>query len=47
MDIPGARSLLASALVAAIQGPKAIRSGRNPAAWIGLVPRQNTTGGKN
>jgi transposase len=46
MDIPGVGPLLASALVATIADPKAFKSGRNLAAWIGLVPRQNSSGGK-
>ena len=46
MGVPGVGPLLASALVAAIPNPKAFRSGRNLAAWIGLVPRQNSSGGK-
>lgn len=46
MGVPGVGPLLASALVAAIPDPKAFRSGRNLAAWIGLVPRQNSSGGK-
>ncbi len=46
MDVPGVGPLLASALVASIPDPKAFRSGRNLAAWIGLVPRQNSSGGK-
>jgi transposase len=46
MDVPGVGPLLASALVAAIPDPAAFRSGRNLAAWIGLVPRQNSSGGK-
>jgi transposase len=46
MEVPGVGPLLASALVAAIPDPKAFRSGRNLAAWIGLVPRQNSSGGK-
>lgn len=45
MDVPGVGPLLASALVASIPEPKAFRSGRNLAAWIGLVPRQNSSGG--
>ena len=36
----------ASAIVATITDPKAFRSGRDLAAWIGLVPRQDSTGGK-
>lgn len=46
MDVPGVGPLPASALVASIPDPKAFRSGRNLAAWIGLVPRQNSSGGK-
>ena len=46
MGVPGVGPLLASALVAAIPDPKVFRSGRNLAAWIGLVPRQNSSGGK-
>lgn len=46
MGIPGVGPLLASALVATIPAPQAFRSGRNLAAWIGLVPKQNSSGGK-
>lgn len=46
MDIPGVGPVLASALVAAVADPKSFRSGRDLAAWIGLVPRQNSSGGK-
>jgi transposase len=46
MEIPGVGPLLASALVATIADPRAFKSGRNLAAWIGLVPRQNSSGGK-
>lgn len=46
MGIPGVGPVLASALVAAIGDPKSFRSGRDLAAWIGLVPRQNSSGGK-
>lgn len=46
MGIPGVGPVLASALVAAVADPKAFRSGRNLAAWIGLVPRQTSSGGK-
>jgi len=46
MEIPGVGPLLASALVATIPDPAAFKSGRNLAAWIGLVPRQNSSGGK-
>lgn len=46
MEIPGVGPVLASALVATIADPKAFKSGRNLAAWIGLVPRQHSSGGK-
>ncbi len=46
MAIPGVGPLLASALVASIADPATFKSGRNLAAWIGLVPKQNSSGGK-
>ncbi len=45
-DIPGVGPLIATALVASVPDPHAFNSGRDLAAWIGLVPRQNSTGGK-
>ena len=45
-DIPGVGPLIATALVASIPDPHAFRSGRDLAAWIGLVPKQSSTGGK-
>ena len=45
-DIPGVGPLIASALVASVPDPYVFKSGRDLAAWIGLVPRQNSTGGK-
>lgn len=47
MAIPGVGPLIASALVAAVADPHIFRSGRDLAAWIGLVPRQNSSGGKD
>ena len=44
--IPGIGPITASALAASITDPQVFRSGRELAAWIGLVPRQNSTGGK-
>ena len=44
---PAARRALATALVASIADPKAFRSGRDFSAWIGLVPKQNSSGGKD
>jgi transposase len=46
MAVPGVGPLLASALVASIPDPATFKSGRNLAAWIGLVPKQNSSGGK-
>ena len=44
---PGVGPALATALVASIGDPKAFRSGRDFSAWIGLVPKQNSSGGKD
>ena len=44
--IPGVGPLISTALVASIPDPKVFRSGRDLSAWIGLVRRQNSTGGK-
>ncbi len=46
-EIPGVGPIVATALVAEIGDWKAFRSGRGLAAWIGLVPKQHTTGGKD
>jgi len=46
MEIPGIGPVIASALVATVPDPQAFRCGRNLSAWIGLVPRQNSSGGK-
>jgi transposase len=43
---PGVGPVIATALVAAVGDGRHFRSGRELAAWIGLVPRQYTTGGK-
>jgi transposase len=44
--IPGVGPITASALAATITDPTLFRSGRHLAAWLGLVPRQHSTGGK-
>jgi len=44
--LPGVGPVIAPALVAAVDDGRHFRSGRELAAWIGLVPRQYTTGGK-
>ncbi len=46
-DIPGVGPALATALVGSIADPKVFRSGRNFSAWIGLVPKQHSSGGKD
>lgn len=44
--IPGVGPLTATALVASIGNAKNFANGRQLAAWLGLVPRQHSTGGK-
>jgi transposase len=46
-DCPGVGPALATALVASVADPKAFRSGRDFSAWIGLVPKQYSSGGKD
>ena len=46
-EIPGIGPALATALVASVADPKVFRSGRNFSAWIGLVPKQRSSGGKD
>ena len=45
--IPGVGPALATALVASVADPKAFRSGRDFSAWVGLVPKQHSSGGKD
>jgi transposase len=45
-SLPGVGPVIATALVASIDDGRHFRNGRELAAWIGLVPRQHTTGGK-
>jgi len=45
-QIPGIGPIVATAIVAAIGNGAAFRKGREFAAWLGLVPRQYSTGGK-
>ena len=45
-SIPGIGALNATALVAAVGNAATFTKGRDLAAWLGLVPRQATTGGK-
>src|SRR5689334_20634586 len=44
--VPGIGSINATALVAAVGNARAFARGRDMAAWLGLVPRQMTTGGR-
>ena len=44
--IPGIGPLIASAITATVADPASFRSGREFAAWLGLTPRQKSTGGK-
>ena len=44
--VPGIGPVIATTLVAAVGDAKAFTSGRHLAAWIGLVPRQHSSGGK-
>jgi transposase len=46
-EIPGIGPIVATALIAEVGDWKAFSSGRNLAAWIGLVPKQHSTGGKD
>jgi transposase len=46
-DVPGVGPALATALVASVADPKAFRSARDFSAWIGLVPKQHSSGGKD
>ncbi len=46
-ELPGVGPALATALVASVADAKAFRSGRDFSAWIGLVPKQNSSGGKD
>lgn len=45
-QIPGIGPITASALAASVGDPKLFKNGRQLAAWLGLVPRQHSTGGK-
>ena len=46
-DCPGVGPALATALVASVADPRAFRSGRNFSAWVGLVRKQHSSGGKD
>src|SRR6187551_883769 len=46
-EAPGVGPVLATAVVATVADPKVFRSGRSFSAWIGLVPKQHSSGGKD
>jgi transposase len=46
-EIPGVGPALATALIASIADPRIFRSGRDFSAWVGLVPKQRSSGGKD
>ena len=46
MSVPGVGPLISTAVVAAINTGEAFECGRDFAAWLGLVPRQHSTGGR-
>ena len=45
LTVPGVRPMIATAVVAAVGDARLFGKGRDMAAWLGLVPRQFTTGG--
>src|SRR5262245_23803081 len=45
-SMPGIGVIGATAIAATVPDPKVFRSGRDFAAWIGIVPREDSTGGK-
>jgi len=47
MTVPGIGPLVATAILASAGDGRQFRSARDMAAWLGLVPRQHSTGGKN
>lgn len=46
LKVPGVGELTATAMVAAVPNPQEFRNGRHMAAWLGLVPRQSSSGDK-
>jgi transposase len=46
ISIPGVGVITATAIIAAVGKAEAFNHGRDLAAWLGLVPRQSTTGGR-
>jgi transposase len=46
LSFPGVGPALATALVASVADARAFRSGRDFSAWVGLVPKQSSSGGR-
>lgn len=46
-EVPGIGPITASALVASVGDATSFKNGRQMAAWLGLIPRQHSTGGKS
>lgn len=46
-EIPGVGAIIATAIAASLPEPAAFKTGRDFSAWLGLTPRQNSTGGKD
>jgi len=47
LTVPGVGPLVSTAMVAAVGNGSEFRKGREFAAWLGLVPKQHSTGGKS
>jgi transposase len=45
-EVPGVGKLIASVIASSVPDPSVFKSGRDFAAWLGLTPRQNSSGGK-
>jgi transposase len=45
--VPGVGPIVSTAMIAAVGNAQMFRRGRDMAAWLGLVPRQNSTGGRS
>lgn len=46
MKVPGVGVLASTLFISSVGDPRQFKNGRSAAAWLGLVPRQNTTGGR-
>ena len=45
-EVPGVGKLIVSVIASSVPDPSVFESGRDFAAWLGLTPRQNSSGGK-